>query len=313
MKKRFKTRKKRRKIKGKMLFFITFTFISLIVTLKYLSSFYLPFKNKQLVTALITNDNVFLKHKSNCSYFYKVMTKLIDVDFMKPVTILNANYKGLSKGKPVTTVSKSSKTEPLIYLYNTHDSEEYRATSFAEYSVVPTVKLADYVLKEQLLKKKLSVVIEDSSIYEVRKSLNLNYAGSYLASRTLMENAKRKYPSLKYLIDIHRDSINYDKTTITYQNKKYARFLFLVGLENENYQENLEFSNKISEKLNSMVPTISKGIYKKAGENVNGVYNQDFSNRTILIEIGGSDNTIDEVYESLLVLSEVLSEVIRND
>ena len=76
MKKRFKTRKKRRKIKGKMLFFITFTFISLIVTLKYLSSFYLPFKNKQLVTALITNDNVFLKHKSNCSYFYKVMKKI---------------------------------------------------------------------------------------------------------------------------------------------------------------------------------------------------------------------------------------------
>ena len=56
-----------------------------------------------------------------------------------------------------------------------------------------------------------------------------------------------------------------------------------------------------------------KGIYKKEGEGVNGVYNQDFSNRTILIEVGGPENTIDEVYETLLVLSEVLTEVINND
>ena len=65
--------------------------------------------------------------------------------------------------------------------------------------------------------------------------------------------------------------------------------------------------------INAKIPGLSKGIYKKEGEGVNGVYNQDFSNRTILIEVGGPENTIDEVYETLLVLSEVLTEVINND
>ena len=82
---------------------------------------------------------------------------------------------------------------------------------------------------------------------------------------------------------------------------------------NPNYIENLEFTDKISKTINEKVPGLSKGIYKKQGAGVNGVYNQDFSNRTILIEIGGPENTIDEVYETLLVLSEALSEVIKSD
>ena len=89
--------------------------------------------------------------------------------------------------------------------------------------------------------------------------------------------------------------------------------LFLIGLENANYQENLDFTNKISDLLNQKVKGLSKGIYKKEGPLVNGVYNQDFSNRVILIEVGGNENTIDEVYRSLIVLGEVLDEVIKND
>ena len=89
--------------------------------------------------------------------------------------------------------------------------------------------------------------------------------------------------------------------------------MFLVGLENPNYSGNLEFSTKISELVNAKVPGLSKGIYKKEGEGVNGVYNQDFSNRTILIEVGGPENTIDEVYETLLILNDVLTGVIKSD
>ena len=178
---------------------------------------------------------------------------------------------------------------------------------------MPTVKLSDYVLKEELEKNGFSVLIEEQTISSIRSSLGLNYAGSYQASRVLMEQAKKNNPSLKYFIDLHRDSLNHDRTTLTYNNKNYAMIMFLVGLENPNYEENLEFSNKISDAINSRISGLSKGIYQKEGEGVNGVYNQDFSNRTILIEIGGPENTIDEVYESLLILSEVLTEVIESD
>ena len=322
MKKKFISKnKKSKKVKFKIFFFIFSVAFGFILTIKILSKYNLPYKNSDLVKFLIENNNPFIVNsKSNYSYFHKIMTKLIDLDITDPLSILDTNFKGLTKKvkieeetKKVSNEKVITKGEPTIYLYNSHDTEEYKPSSFAEYSVMPTVKLSDYVLKEELEKNGFSVLIEEQTISSIRSSLGLNYAGSYQASRVLMEQAKKNNPSLKYFIDLHRDSLNHDRTTLTYNNKNYAMIMFLVGLENPNYEENLEFSNKISDAINSRISGLSKGIYQKEGEGVNGVYNQDFSNRTILIEIGGPENTIDEVYESLLILSEVLTEVIESD
>ena len=323
MKKKFISKKKKtKKLKPKIILFFIMIFSSFILTIKALSKYNLPHQNSDLVNFLIENNNPFIVNsKSNYSYFHQIMTKIIDLDIKNPISILDTNFKGLTKKVKLTNeeVKKVSNEgvinaeKPIIYLYNSHDTEEYKPSSFAEYSVMPTVKLSDYVLKEKLESKGYSVLIEETTISSIRSSLGLNYAGSYKASRVLMEQAKAKYSSLIYFIDLHRDSLPYDKTTLTYNDKNYAKVMFLVGLENPNYMENLEFSTKISEMINAKIPGLSKGIYKKEGEGVNGIYNQDFSNRTILIEIGGPENTIDEVYETLLILSDVLTEVIEND
>lgn len=322
MKKKFISKnKKNKRLKPKVILFFIMIFSSFVLTIKALSKYNLPYKNSDLVNFLIENNNPFIVNsKSNYSYFHKFITKVIDFDLTDPLSILNINFKGLVESditnKKVTKVSNNNDNKlsnPTIYLYNSHDTEEYRATSFAEYSVMPTVKLSNYVLKEELEKKGFSVLIEEETITSIRSSLGLNYAGSYDASRVLMERAKVNYPSLVYFIDLHRDSLNHDKTTLTYNDKNYAKVMFLVGLENPAYMSNLDFSTKISDTINSKIPGLSKGIYKKEGAGVNGIYNQDFSNRVILIEIGGPENTIDEVYETLLVLSEVLTEVIEHD
>ena len=322
MKKMFISKnKKSKKVKFKIIFFIFSMILGFILTIKVLSKYNLPYKNNDLVNFLIENNNPFIiNSKSNYSYIHKIITKLIDLDITDPLSILDTNFKGLTKRekiedevKKVSNEKLITKSEPTIYLYNSHDTEEYKPSSFAEYSVMPTVKLSNYVLKEELEKNGFNVLIEEQTISSIRSSLGLNYAGSYQASRVLMEQAKENNPSLKYFIDLHRDSLNHDRTTLTYNNKNYAKVMFLVGLENPNYLENLQFSTKISDAINAKVSGLSKGIYQKEGEGVNGVYNQDFSNRTILIEIGGPENTIDEVYETLLILSEVLTEVIESD
>ena len=78
----------------------------------------------------------------------------------------------------------------------------------------------------------------------------------------------------------------------------------------QNYQENLAFTEKINNKLNEKYPNLSKGIYKKQGKGVNGVYNQDFSPYTILVEMGGPENKIDEVLNTSLAFAECFLEVI---
>lgn len=315
-----KNKKKKKHIIKKSLFIMTFL-LSIFFTIRLLASISIKDQQDEFLTFLLENQNIYLEDKrQGFSYFHKMMMKLLNIDLASPLTFLNRDYKGLTSNTVVKL--KKSKTNkkietkkenPTIYIYNTHQTEEYKPTSYLEYSVNPNVLMASYILEEQLSKKGHVVLVEEESVSKLRTTLGLNYAGSYKVTRSMMENAKKNNPTLKYYIDLHRDSLTRDKTTLTVDGKSYAKILFIVGLENSNYQENLDFTNKISDLLNQKVKGLSKGIYKKEGPLVNGVYNQDFSNRVILIELGGNENTIDEVYRSLIVLGEVLDEVIKND
>lgn len=315
-----KNKKKKKHLIKKSLFIMTFL-LSIFFTIRLLASISIKDQQDEFLTFLLENQNIYLEDKrQGFSYFHKMMMKLLNIDLASPLTFLNRDYKGLTSNT-VVKLKKSEtnkkietkKENPTIYIYNTHQTEEYKPTSYLEYSVNPNVLMASYILEEQLSKKGHVVLVEEESVSKLRTTLGLNYAGSYKVTRSMMENAKKNNPTLKYYIDLHRDSLTRDKTTLTVDGKSYAKILFIVGLENSNYQENLDFTNKISDLLNQKVKGLSKGIYKKEGPLVNGVYNQDFSNRVILIELGGNENTIDEVYRSLIVLGEVLDEVIRND
>lgn len=315
-----KNKKKKKHFIKKSLFIMTFL-LSIFFTIRLLASISIKDQQDEFLTFLLENQNIYLEDKrQGFSYFHKMMMKLLNIDLASPLTFLNRDYKGLTSNT-VVKLKKSEtnkkietkKENPTIYIYNTHQTEEYKPTSYLEYSVNPNVLMASYILEEQLSKKGHVVLVEEESVSKLRTTLGLNYAGSYKVTRSMMENAKKNNPTLKYYIDLHRDSLTRDKTTLTVDGKSYAKILFIVGLENSNYQENLDFTNKISDLLNQKVKGLSKGIYKKEGPLVNGVYNQDFSNRVILIELGGNENTIDEVYRSLIVLGEVLDEVIKND
>ena len=315
-----KNKKKKKHIIKKSLFIMTFL-LSLFFTIRLLASISIKNQQDEFLTFLLENQNIYLEDKrQGFSYFHKMMMKLLNIDLASPLTFLNRDYKGLTSNTVVKLKKnetnkkiETKKENPTIYIYNTHQTEEYKPTSYLEYSVNPNVLMASYILEEQLSKKGHVVLVEEESVSKLRTTLGLNYAGSYKVTRSMMENAKKNNPTLKYYIDLHRDSLTRDKTTLTVDGKSYAKILFIVGLENSNYQENLDFTNKISDLLNQKVKGLSKGIYKKEGPLVNGVYNQDFSNRVILIELGGNENTIDEVYRSLIVLGEVLDEVIKND
>lgn len=203
-----------------------------------------------------------------------------------------------------------NKANPLVYLYNTHQGEEYSSNGLSSHDVIPTVMLAGYKLREELNNLDIKTIMETTPIKDVLTINGWNYASSYKASKYLMQDALSKNQTLKYFFDIHRDSISYEASTVSYQNKSYAKVLFVIGTDYDNYNENLSLAEKISERLNKEVPHLSRGILKKGGQGVNGIYNQDFSSQTLLFELGGQYNKISEVNNTLLVLAKVLKEVI---
>ncbi len=203
--------------------------------------------------------------------------------------------------------------EPIVYIYNTHSNEEYSYQKNDIYNITPNVKTASYILEDELKKLGINSIVESKDTIEIVNSSNLLYQDSYKVSRTLIENAKLENDSLIYFIDLHRDSVNYDATTTSIEGVNYAKVMFLLGLENENYLENKKVMTSMNNFLNENYRGLSRGIYEKKGKGVNGVYNQDFNKNTILIEVGGVDNNIEEVANSLKVIASMLFNYINEN
>jgi len=202
---------------------------------------------------------------------------------------------------------------PIVYIYNSHQLENYNTLNTEVYNIKPNVMMTSYMIRENLNKAGINTIVEEENVTEILRVNNWKGSKAYDVTRMLINDAKDKNKSLKYFIDIHRDSVTHDKTTITINDVSYARFYFVIGLENPNYMENMKFAKSLDAMLNSAYKGISKGILQKQGQSVNGVYNQDIDSNVILIEVGGYENTIEEVNNSVDILSEVLIKYIKED
>ena len=301
MKKRFISKKKTR-FRLKFLGIVFLIVLSFAVSLSFFSSF---FTQSNLPSILLKN--------SLSTDFSAVETDIFD--FLLDYTIGEQEfeediYDGSTSPQEYTPdpAPEENQTEPLIYIYNSHQGEEYGGDVLSDYDVVPTVMMAAYRLREHLNNAYLPTMVETSSISEVLKSNGWNYNQSYKASRLLIESAQKTYPSIKYLIDLHRDALPYESSIVEHNGLTYAKILFVIGRD---YEENLALAEKLSNLLNEKVPNLSKGIMRRTSSSGGPVFNQDLSPNALLIEVGGQYNKISEVNNSIGILAEVLKEVIN--
>ena len=284
MKKRFKRKHKFRKLK--VLSFILVGLASFSVTINVL---------RKKVTQVLDPSN-YIDYLLKAGFNNQVSKSILK----SPLDIENISL--------VNNEEEVKSNEPLIYIYNTHDEEAYYNSYLNPYNIVPDVKLASYYFQERLKDLGIESVVEKRKIKDVLDKNGWNYRYSYNASRVYLEEVSKNNPSINYFIDLHRDSVGKDKTTTTINGKSYARVMFLVGLEHENYQKNLDLATRLNELISQFDSTLSRGIYQKEGPGVNGIYNQDFSSKAILIEVGGQYNTIEEVANTIEVIARVLKD-----
>ena len=198
---------------------------------------------------------------------------------------------------------KFDNSKPIVYIYNTHDTEKYSVPFINDYSVAPTVKMVSYIFKEHLNNEGISTLVENKKIKDYLTKHKLNYYGCYDASRSYIKEAS-KNNDFKILIDLHRDSVKYKQTLYTKDNKKYAKVMFVVTTKHKSYKKNLKFAEYLDNKLNQDYKGISKGIYKRSDV----IFNQDLNDNAILIELGGVDNQIEELNNTLEILSKIIKE-----
>lgn len=305
MKKKFKTkttRKLKQKYKNILIYIIII--ITLIISLNYLSKIKI---NKIDIKNILKYSNNLETHniKNN---LIKTLNLIIKIDINNPKTIIQNKvaYKEITTYKPnMKLVYEPPKktNDPLIYIYNTHPTETYIDGQ-------NSIKTATYYMKEKLEQLGINTLLSTDNITQMIYDNNWTYDDSYKASRIELERIKQEYPSIKIFIDLHRDGLKKEYSTTTIEGKNYAKILFLVGKEHENYLNNLEFTTSINEKIKTKYPTITRGVHQMEGPGVHGIYNQDLAPNVILLEMGGNENTYEEVINTIDLITPIIKEKI---
>lgn len=216
------------------------------------------------------------------------------------------------ENKPITVPENKS-----VLIYNSHNLEAFLPLlkdNSNPNSAVSSDERANVVglsnkLTELLQQEGIGVQLDKTDINQKLLDRNWKYNSSYTVSKEVVEAAINSNNDLKYLIDIHRDAARKEQTTVNINGKEYAKLYFIVGKANENYEKNQEFATKLHEEIQKKYPGISRGVFLKGKEEGNGVYNQNYSDRAILIEVGGVDNTQSELNLSLEAFADVYSKV----
>lgn len=336
MLKRMKLKNTTKRKNKKIYLYIIIIYIFFSITFYYSLKNGSEINNTKFINFLLKGGNSHLIEEFDLVNIVNSSTKfLFKIDVKSPSSILdsgilvygnndkilemnyNDDYSNLEELKKVSSYIEDPNPvdieNPIIYIYNSHQLENYDSGNLDIYGITPNVLMASYLLKEKLNSRGLSTIVEDTNMSEFLTLNGWDHSSSYKASRIFILDKKNKYSSLKYFIDIHRDSVGKSASTVTIDGKSYARILFVVGLEHDNYAKNLKTMEDINNIANKYYSGLSRGIYKKEGAYVNGIYNQDISSNSILIELGGVDNNIDEVLNTTEAISNILYYYIKGD
>ena len=212
--------------KGKKFLKIKYIFYLFIIYFTFSYTFYFSLKNNES----ISNEkfiNLLLKNgNANILYDYDLINVVNDtvnyflnIDFKKPVTILNASilkqglkevniniehtddYSNMEELKKISSYIEDPNpvdiNKPIIYIYNSHQLENYDNENLEIYGITPNVLMASYILKEKLNKLGLSTIVETTNLSDFLNANGWDHSSSYKASRLLLLDNINKYDSLK--------------------------------------------------------------------------------------------------------------------
>ncbi|WBL13880.1 stage II sporulation protein P [Sutcliffiella sp. NC1] len=231
----------------------------------------------------------------------------------REAAIINLEEEDSTGEGNTTPPANNTGDRKVVYIYNTHNTESFlpylegvTEADRAYHSQVNVTRLGER-LKTELETRGVGAQFETKDIMEDLNKRGWVFGQAYNASRPVVKEAMASNRDLQYFIDIHRDSQGKDITTIDLNGEKYARVMFVIGKNNPNYEKNERLVAELHELFEEKYPGVSRGSFVPKGS-VNGVYNQDLSENSILIEIGGVENTFEEMYRTVEAFADVFSE-----
>ena len=202
---------------------------------------------------------------------------------------------------------------PQILIYHTHSQETYGGAPEGddENSVVAVGEYLTRLLTEQYGFS----VLHHTGEYDVNDRDHA-YSNAAPALKEILE----ENPTIEVVIDLHRDSVPEKNHLVTQINgKDCAKIMFFNGLcrttargdltkmPNPYLQDNLAFSLQMQLAAADQYPDFTRRIYLKGYR-----YNMHFCPKTLLVEVGAQNNSLEEAMNAMEPLASLLSKVLQN-
>ena len=208
----------------------------------------------------------------------------------------------LSAGCPIRLESG----KPQILIIHTHSSEAYSPAGLDKYDDLGTNRTLDQNLNVIRIGTELTKLFEDCGLNVIHDTQVFDYpsyTGSYNRSCEAVEKYLADYPSIKIVIDLHRDALCSDtvtyKTTATELGVCASQIMLFVGsdasgLEHPNWRQNLSLAlylqNAVCQSYPSLMRPITLTKYR---------YNQHLSPGSMILEVGSNGNTLQEALAAI--------------
>lgn len=215
--------------------------------------------------------------------------------------VSNASSCALSPADIAGEVVPCPTDGPQVLILHTHATESYTMPAGEEY--IPTDEWRTLDGEKNMLRVGAEIaavltqrgleVLHDTTLHDYP-----NYSGAYNRSLATAEGYLDEFPSIRYVLDVHRDAVE-DEQGHSYkllckEETRAAQMEFVLGTPgggaaHENWRENLALACAVQEAILDDYPTLMRPIILR-----NSRYNQHLTAGSLLLEVGTAGNSLDE-------------------
>ena len=211
-----------------------------------------------------------------------------------------------------TFAAKLGADAPQVLILHTHGSEAYTMPEGQEYVSTGTFRTADGSVSVIRVGDEIAAalsqhgisVLHDRALYD-----DPEYNGAYYRAEDAIEAYLEKYPSISFILDVHRDALE-DKAghqykVITREDPSCAQVSLVMGSSWEGWQENLKLAVAVQQHLTDQYPTLMRPVTVR-----NSDYNEYFTPGSLLVEVGAAGNSLDEALAAARLFAHGFAEVV---
>lgn len=205
---------------------------------------------------------------------------------------------------------------PQVLIVHTHTTESYSDDTVYTSSDRSTDEMKNIVavgnVFEKILNENGISVIHDTTVHDYP-----SYNGAYTRALTTIKKNLGQYPSIKIVLDIHRDGIvRSDGTKVKViadvNGMQCAQVMIVAGsdaggLSHDNWRDNMNFAAHIQKKANEMYPSLMRPVNLREER-----FNTHMTKGSIIMEIGSNGNTLEEAKLGARYAAEAVCAVLNN-